>query len=332
MTMRYQSINASALAQDWLRALRGRRSQVAFSRRLGYRSNIAYRWESGRSFPPASKMLAAIAQLGGNVGESLEQFYRFRPGWLERVELTSVAAVGCLLNDLRGKTTVTEIARRTGYNRFAVARWLRGQADPSLPQFLTLVGATSERLLDFVASFTALDHLPSVRDKWRLLVEAREAAYSQPWSFALLRCLELVAYQQLPQHEEGWLAEQLGIAPAEELRSIAVLERSHQIEWTGSHYRSLTPAAVDTRAEPLRALQLRAMWGQEALLRLLDGAPGIVSYNLSSVSYADRARIEQLQRAHYRQVSSIVAQSSPAQCVLLQTAQLVGLSPARARS
>src|SRR5690242_769252 len=102
------ALDPQALASDWLRALRGRRSQVAFSRRLGYRSNIAYRWESGRCFPSASTTLQLIASTGGNVAASLAAFYRSTPAWLAEVEPCSVSGVARLLDDLRGGTKLTE--------------------------------------------------------------------------------------------------------------------------------------------------------------------------------------------------------------------------------
>src|SRR4051794_21322551 len=116
------SIDVERLAADWLRALRARRSQVAFSRRFGYRSNIAYRWEAGRCFPSASGTLKMISALGGDVAGSLRVFYRSTPPWLAEADPCSIEGVARLLRDLRGDTTVAELARRTGYSRFALAR------------------------------------------------------------------------------------------------------------------------------------------------------------------------------------------------------------------
>src|ERR1700709_1636540 len=93
------SVDVRALAADWLRALRGRRSQVAFSRRLGYRSNIAYRWEAKRCFPSASGTFQMVAALGGNVAHSLSAFYRSAPPWLSRVDPCSVPGIASLLDD-----------------------------------------------------------------------------------------------------------------------------------------------------------------------------------------------------------------------------------------
>ena len=318
-------LDASALAADWLRALRGRRSQVAFSRRFGYRSNIAYRWESARCFPTASGTLKMVAALGGDVRRSLAQFYRSTPTWLGEADPCSVAGVARLLGDLRGETSIVELARRTGFSRFAIARWLGKKADPTLPEFLTLIELMSRRVLDFVAAFVDPAGLPSARKAWRLLEGARQAAYDEPWSHAVLRALELDEYRALPHHAPGWLAQRLGIDLPLERASLAVLERSGQVRFTGSHYEPTEIQSVDTRADPERARELRARWASVGIERLRAGAPGLLAYNVSTVSSADLDRIEQLQRAHYRKLVNIIAESTPGEHVVLYSAQLLAL-------
>jgi hypothetical protein len=313
------------LAADWLRALRGRRSQVAFSRRLGYRSNIAYRWESARCFPSASGTLTMVAALGGDVAASLSRFYRSTPPWLVELDPCSVAGVARLLQDLRGESTLIELARRTGFSRFALTRWSRGKADPTLPEFLTLIEYTSRRVLDFVAAFTDPEQLPSARRAWRLLSGARQAAYVEPWSHAVLRVLELDEYRALPRHEPGWIARRLGIAEKLELSSLEVLKRSGQIQRTALRYEPTGLRSVDTRADPERARELRARWASVGVERLRAGAEGVLSYNLGMVSRADLKQLEQLQRAHYRKLVNVIAESSPGECVVLYSAQLLEL-------
>jgi transcriptional regulator with XRE-family HTH domain len=324
--MSHTAVDAKLLAADWLRAVRGRRSQVALSRRLGYRSNIAYRWEAGRCFPSASATLRLLESLGADVRAALVRFYRSEPPWLAAVDPCSVQGVARLLDDLRGGAKLVELARRSGFSRFAVARWLRGQADPTLPEFLTLIEFTSRRMLDFIAAFSDPEQLPSAREPWRRLQGARESAYDQPWSHAVLRALELDDYLALAQHEPGWLAQRLGIGAELELASLEVLERSGQIRWQGNHYVPVQIQVVDTRADPRRARELRAGWAAVGVDRLRAGAPGLLSYNLSSVSRADLERIERLQRAHYREIVNIVAESAPSECVVLYAVQLLALS------
>lgn len=63
-----------ALAIELLRALRGRRSQTAFSKRLGYKSNIAQRWESGHSLPTAASFLTCCMRLGIDVAGCFDRY------------------------------------------------------------------------------------------------------------------------------------------------------------------------------------------------------------------------------------------------------------------
>jgi hypothetical protein len=320
------AIDVERLASEWLRAARGQRTQAALSRRLGYQSNIVYRWESGRCFPTATIALRLLQHCRIDVRTSLSAFYGTVPPWLGAVEPVSRAGVARLLADLRGQATLVELAAKSGHSRLSIARWLKGTAEPTLPELLTLIESVSLRALDFVACFVDPDSLPSVRERWRTLSAARRAAYEEPWSHAVLRALELEPYRALERHRAGWIAARLGIEPALEQSSVELLVRAGQVRWTGTHYAPASSGLVDTRADAERARGLRAWWTEVNLLRLRQGAPGVFAYNLSAVSRRDLERIEALQRAHYREIVRIVSESSPAECVLLYTAQLAELT------
>src|SRR6476646_2952368 len=148
--MRFNWPLASA---ELVRALRGKRSQTAFSRRLGYRTNVVYTWEAGRGFPTAARMLQAAQRTGVEVDDALSRFYRTRPPWLDSVQPVSRDGIATLLSDLKGRTTILDLARASSCSRFAISRWLKGTAEPRLPDFLRMVEATSLRVLDFIAVF-----------------------------------------------------------------------------------------------------------------------------------------------------------------------------------
>jgi transcriptional regulator with XRE-family HTH domain len=63
------------LAREFLRAVRGERSQVAFSRRVGFASNVAAEWESGRRMPSVATAMSCCARLGLDVKLALERFH-----------------------------------------------------------------------------------------------------------------------------------------------------------------------------------------------------------------------------------------------------------------
>ena len=327
------------IAADLLRALRGKRSQEAFARRVGVRSHAIYTWESARNFPTAARALHAAERSGIDVVAALARFYRQAPAWLTETEPSSPAGVARLLDDLRGASSVVAVARATGHSRFAVARWLKGAAQPRLPEFLQLIEGTSLRLLDFLACLVDPETLPSVASAYRDLEATRRAAYDAPWSHAVLRALELHDYRALPVHQPGWLAARLGLDPDEETRSLDLLLRSGQVIRDGNgRYAPARVSTVDTRRDPEAARRLRVFWSRAAAERIerADESQQIAAaYNLFGISHADLQRLRELQRAYFRQMRAIIAESNPVQTVVLANMQLIELSadhgtPARA--
>ena len=95
--------------------------------------------------------------------------------------------------------------------------------------------------------------LPSARAAWRLLQGARQAAYEEPWSHAVLRALELDEYQALPAHEPGWIARRLGISEALERRSLDDLLGSGQAQPSGGRYVPTGALRRRSAGQPLAA-------------------------------------------------------------------------------
>ncbi len=313
------------LSSELIRALRGKRSQTAFSKRHGYRSNVAYAWESGRAFPTAVGFFEILERSGRKLAPALTKFYRAPSESSARHDLKTAPGVAAFLDDLRGQTSVVDLARTAKRSRFAVARWLKAEAEPRLPDFLRLVESASLRLLDFLACFFDLSTLPSVSKAWHELETARRAAYEMPWSHAVLRVIELPEYRALPTHEPGFVAQRLRISLEEAERCVALLLETGQLKKRG---RRLVPGAtltVDTRGDATRSREAKAFWTRVALERIESGVDGTFSYNLFSVSRTDLERIRELHRAYFREIRRIVAASEPAECIALANVHLVEL-------
>ncbi len=312
------------LAAELLRALRGKRSQQALCRRLGFKSNVVHQWERGHSFPTAARALQVAARVGVDVQGALREFYRTAPRWLDEQEPTTPAGVAAFLSDLRGSTSLVELARYSGKSRFAIARFLSGDAEPRLPDFLRLIEAASLRLLDFIEQLVDPRELPSVRQQWEQLTVARRLAYDEPWSQAVLRALELSSYAALPCHEEGWIARRIGITEQEEAECLKRLNESGQILWQGSRWQIKQVMALDTRRDPDAARRLRAWWLRRGAARVEAGDRGLM-YNLLGVSSADLERLRELQKAYLTEVRAIVARSEPVEHVVLAADLLLDL-------
>lgn len=314
-----------ALASELLRALRGKRTQAAFSRRLRYRSNVVRTWENGRRFPTAARMLEAAARVGILPRVALGRFLAGQPDWLESLDPATPAGVARLLTDLRGGQKVLEVARRAGRSRYAVARWLSSEAEPRLPDFLRMIEACSLRVLDFIACFVDPQTLPSAARAWQRLEEARAVALELPWSHAVLRTLELEAYRALRAHRAGFIAKRLHISNEEEARCLALLEQSGQVRKRRGKYVPERPLTVDTRANPATGRKLGEFWAKTGVERLAAGSRGLFSYNLFTVSERDLVRLRELHLAYFRELRAIVAQSQPAERVVVANVQLFDL-------
>lgn len=318
-------LDYEALSSELLRALRGRRTQAAFSRRLGYRSNVVRTWENGHRFPTAARLFQAARRAGIEPRGALGRFLSGDPNWLSELDPATLAGVQQLLADLRGGQKILDVAQRAERSRYATARWLSGAAEPRVPDFLRLIEACSLRVLDFVACFADPATLPSVAQAWARLEDARAVAFELPWSHAVLRALELESYRALRVHRSGFIATQLRIPLEEEQRCLALLERSGQIRKRRGKYVAGRPLTVDTRSNPGAGRTLVSFWAQAGVERMSSGSRGLFSYNLFTVSERDLARLRELHLAYFRELRAIVAQSEPAERVVVANVQLFGL-------
>ena len=96
------------------------------------------------------------------------------------------------------------------------------------------------------------------------------------------------------------------------------------MRWNGTHYEPTEVLALDMRSDPEAARRLKQWWGQVALARVAEGRPGMV-YNLFGVSSADLDRLRDMQRAHFNEMRTLIAQSEPVEHVALATLSLIDL-------
>lgn len=316
-------MNYQLLSAELIRALRGRRSQAGFSRYLGYKSNSVNRWESQHAFPSAARFVGIVHKLQRDRPPLIQRFLPRVPESLISADPTSTAGVAAFLRELRGKTPILSIARETGLNRYSVSRWLNGLAEPRLPEFLQLIEAISHRLLDYVACCTDPAQVGSVAANWKRLQLAREAAYSMPWSHAVLRALEL---ESGAQHSRAWLAKRLGLSLGEVADALSLLERTGQIKKVRGRWRVRQVLSVNTGQDPERAHALKIFWTEASLQRMRRAAPGNYGYSLFSISGSDMRRLRDLHLQYVRAMQSLIASSRPGECVGLYCAQLLDLA------
>jgi transcriptional regulator with XRE-family HTH domain len=315
------SIDWRVAASQMLRALRGQRSQLAFSRRLHYRSNVACDWEAGRRLPTAAEALRACARVGIDV---VAAFRAFQPACAESIRAPRGFQPDRWLTELLGSTSVSQLAARSGYSRYAIARWLQGKARPRLHDFLALVEAISGRASDLVHALVSIDAVAELRTVHQQRAAHRRVAFDAPWSEAVLRVMETTGYRKA-RGAPGYIARRLGLSQEDERRVLVQLEAAGAIARRGTEYLDLVPISVDTSGASTEDLQrLKAHWTQVSLQRLpAPRTDDWLGYNVISTSAADLERIREILRRSFREIRAIAAASEPAESVALLNLQLV---------
>jgi transcriptional regulator with XRE-family HTH domain len=291
-------------AQQLIRAFRGRRSQIAFARRLGYRANPVTDWEHGRRYPTARETLRIAHRVGVDVVAALERFAPGVPlqGRAESYEL------GPWMRGLLGQTRVSELARRMGRSRPTVSRWLGGVAHPRLHEFMEFVDATTGRLPDWVAELVPIEQVPSLVPRFRVTQAARRLAFERPWT----------------EHDAGWISRVLGLPRDEVTSCLEQLLAAEVIRVESDKYTEARPLSVDTRGGRSALRAVKAHWANVAMGRALEPKPDdFFAYNLCSASRQDMARIQDVLQSAFREIRTIVAASGAPEEVALVNLHLV---------
>lgn len=295
---------AELVARQLLRALRGSRSQVAFSRRLGYRGNPVARWEGGSRFPSASELVRACTVVRVDAGAASRTFHP------PAADAFDAERLGPWLTALAGDASRADLAARSGLSRQQVGRALRGDADPRVPELLLLIEAATGRVADWVAALVDIGSVPALAARVSLARSVRRLAFEEPWSPALLALLDA----RPAADPETLASEALGLAPAEARALVAAVERAGGLDAAIRH----APLTVDVASTAEEHRRLRVHWARVGAERVASGVEGdVFSYNVFAVSRGDLARIRELQRAFFREVRSIVAGSEPEVAALL---------------
>jgi hypothetical protein len=251
-------------------------------------------------------------------------FQRFNPN-IPMARSEGGYALGDWLRAILGSTSVSEVARRMAYSRSSLSRWVCGASEPRVPEFLAFVDAATERVQDWVAELVSIEQVPALFARHEAARAAKQLAFSNPWTEALLRLIELRSYLARPEHDDAALAVQLGLPREVVQGALRALVEARVIERHGSHYAVLSQLTVDTAGGKQKLHALKSHWATVAAERARSPHPGdVFGYNVLSASREDVERICTVLKNAFREVRAIVSASEPAECVALVNVQLVG--------
>jgi DNA-binding transcriptional regulator YiaG len=307
-------------AQELVRAVRGKRSQVALSRRLGYRGNPVTDWEAGRSQPDAVEIVHAAELTRLPVTAAFELLH---PGAPPRLQDARVD-IAAWLDQLRGTTSVATVARTLGRSRHSVRRWLSGESRIKLPDFLELLDRLTGRAHDWVAELVPIAEISALSEQHARATSARELALELPWTEAILRVLETPMYQRHPRASESLIAAWLDLPTASVELALSRLCHAGVLVRERNRYIVARELSIDTRSTPEARRQQRRHWLSVLLERARSPHPSDwAAYNVMSLSQADLEVVRERLKATYRELRSLVSASQPVEEVAMVMLQLV---------
>lgn len=305
-------------AAELLRAVRGKRSQVAFARRLGYAGNPITDWENKRRRPTASDAFRA-AQLAKL--DVLGAFKKFHPS-APPEPIGDSWPLAQWLSGIRGGASIRELAERCGRSRYTVSRWLNGATEPKLDEFLTFLDALTGRAHDLVANLVPIEQVPSLKERHRQAASARALAFKLPWTEVLLRVLETEHYKAAAVGGAKFLSDILGIPVSDVECCVRGLLEAGVVQTNDNHYEVIGNLSVDTRSSVEGMYELQRHWLGVAQARVgRDG--NWFAYNAISVSAEDLDRIQLKLRETFREIRGMVATSAPTESAALLVMNLL---------
>lgn len=304
------TLDFQALSTEWVRAMRGERSQTALSRRLGYRTNVIYRWESGARSPTASEALLLARRVGVDPVQAMKAFSHSY-GVSEIATGIEPEPLAAWLRALCTARPQKEIAERSGISRSRVSRILGGQSRITWCDLLRLIEAATRRVLAFIGGFVDPAKLPSASRAWARDEAFRRLAVEHPMSEALLALLRLESYRALPAHDDGWLAARLRI-PEEEVRAaLRALSRAGLVRRVRGRYRLARPWSVEMETVHGPRVRSAPMWMRRIADLDLPGTRG--HYVVFDCTKSELARMIDIWTKAYHECREILDASRGAE-------------------
>lgn len=242
-----------------LKAIRGKRSQLALSRKLGFNYNQVYRWEKGLVRISWKEFVALCRGCKARVDEAFSATY---------LNMSDAEDSASLVAALIGDHKLRDVAERSGYSRFLLSRWRAGKTTPSLEQVLDLWQIFDGRLIDFFSHLGIINELPSLNQ-----MRQRQAAFNKllnefPYTGMILWILEAKAAKLALPQAAAMTAKALRVTTAEVSELLERLLSIGIIKVHKGHY-SIVPSQISTLSlDSSTAKNIRRFWLQRALVAL----------------------------------------------------------------
>jgi hypothetical protein len=293
-------MNYVVIAQQVVRLCRGRRSQMALSRRLGFAANQLYRWESGLRGIVWKDFVRMCHQCSKPVAESL----RYSLGFAQ-----SPGDAKALVSFLLGNISTTDASVHLGISRQIIGRWRRGETEPELKDILLLMERIQGRLMEFILGLLPGAQIEEMADELKRVEREKDLRQKFPMSTLVCALINSELYRRYPSHKKGVVAEWFGISLVDEIRLLDLLVEVGALQMRDGRFETLPQGLELSSNDPRASLRMRHYWSRfaPAMLSKLNEPPQASLFGWTVLSVSDSAfdQIRDRMREAYSQIVAI---------------------------
>lgn len=231
-------------------ALRGSRSQMMLSRRLGFSSNKVYKWESGLSRLSWGEFIHLAKCCKADYLPSLQKILGYKGSPEESDKFFAY---------LMGATSKTEVAKKIEVSENLVNRWLSGKSEPSLGVIFKMIHVFHLLLPEFIVHMTEEEKVPSIKDLFQHKNRQKVAIGLQPELELVMAMIQLDKTINGTESQLRFISEVLGISSDEALKKFERLVELDLARNTSERFIATVPF-VETGLTLSLSSNIRRFW------------------------------------------------------------------------
>ncbi len=307
---REASVDYHACVGEFLRELRGVRTQRELSQLLGFSFNQVGKWESGVTHFKWRDLFGLCEALK----VPFEQYFReqfwsfsgeFRPSLTAEEIWTQLQGLGAPW--VPGGSISQDVLRQ----RKTLKRWASMEQGPDLVEVFQVLDKVPSMLVSFVSYFVDVEKMPSLAPAYEQFVRAMDLVGRQPLCVFVNAALQLSSYRSLSRHCDEVLAQAIGCSQ-KEARSTLMLMQSHGLIFFDG--KKFHPSVFDFSFSAVRKRKLRILTkfstqmaaDRYPLEPLTKKSPSTSSVRVNALSQKAAGEIMGLVSQFHHQVAQVV--------------------------
>ncbi len=285
------------LQKQLIKAIRGNLTQKQLSLALNLRDTQVYLWESGRVGCYWDDFVQLCEVQNIPLKQQLSEFLD--------VPLATIKS-DSVVKAIIGSNKPDILSQQIDVPKHTLYRWINGKSKPKLSDILHLLYKCTVVLIELVASLTDIQKISMLKTQYEQRKKERQFHYQYPLIGAVIRCLELTAYEKASNHSNTFIADHVGVTSKEVARLLKRAEAAGIVERNQEKFR-IVNKALSTKGDHRGRQSILRYWLQRQMeSELLTSNGTAASYIVLTTNEKTHKKIENLLQEQRRALFSLI--------------------------